>query len=420
MASSTASKGLVDAFLGMQTNNSMAKSSLAKSRRRLIFFLRFVNGSNFEGDDSDVFKDDDALAVTMASAKRITDAKYHEYLNRIVKPSTHNTHMIYLNQVRKFIGKPKLERKRQKIPDKEPLDLDSCETMFQKMMDAARCDRDRVILALLRHEGLRENEICLLKKENFKYFDDHLTLHFYRPKTKKWGDIIISNDIHLIEQYVRSTGDILFPSETHGGIPMTPPGIWYMVHSLAKKIGVDWHAHAFRHFSATELGVKGLTREDLNNQYGWSPRSNTAAIYVNLSNSVTQAKKAAKNGVDIARPVEVAKVKTKCRHCGAVLDSDEIKGGRCPVCQFSTNPAETIKEIKSREELQAKNDALEAKLLALELKIDRLIEARDAIRPEDVKNAIEAKREYEKISPAEVEYHGLDPREPGEGEPDNE
>jgi len=286
--------------------------------------------------------------ATYAQMAAIKTAIYDKYLNNY-EGNCHNHYMIVLNIFRRWLGLKKLDRKMRKAAKREPIDIDDSEVKYQKMHAACHSDRDRCIIAIMRYGGLREGEIAVLKKDNFKFADDHVMMHFYRPKTKVWGDVVMVEPVGIIYNHVTSSGEFLFEKE-HGGA-LDVQGIYKVVRRLATRVGlthmdgtkvvVDWHPHKFRHVRATELGKHGLTKWDLDNMMGWDPKGNTASVYVNLSNEETikKVKKLGGIAVEEEKPIVVQ----HCKRCYTVLQPGEA---RCSRCGLSTNPVEAIKSVE--------------------------------------------------------------------------
>lgn len=333
---------LVGAFLDQKKRDGCKPSTMNKISTNLkAFFLR----------------NDLSLEMTVGQFKRLNNEVFQKHLD-MFDGSTHNSLLVMLNAVRKFAGMKKLDRKKRKTVDKPALDLDESEVIYQKMKAACKNDRERALLVLMRHGGLREGEIVLLKAEDFKFFTDYVKMHFFRPKTGTWGDLVIHDGIKDLEQYVKEKCDLLFP--------ITTGAVWWIMNNITKRAGVTWNPHKFRHFRATELGKDGMfTKWDIDTALGWSHKTNTAAVYVNLSVDETNKKLMREGGVDESEDSKKEREKIdklRCRRCGAVLGKDEIASGRCPVCQASTKLDDIIVDLKSREDMQAEMDAMKKQM----------------------------------------------------------
>lgn len=354
-------KHFIAAFNAMEQRQGVRDITINKSNNGIMQFLKLA-GLNINS----------SIREVMA----IPDETYHQFLDDTLAKarakgktgdSTHNQRLIYLNKIRYWLGLPNLDRSRRKVEEHQTLDLEDASNAYQRIFDLCDNDRDRVILAIMRYGGLRVGEVAILAKEGFKFKTDYVKLHFYRPKVKRWDDIVMIEPVALIESYVNSTNGILFPQKQNKSHGIGTEGIYDMVANLAAKAGVKilTHPHNFRHYRATELGGNGYSKWDLDNIFGWSKNSKTANIYVNLSSKDTNNKLLARSGVQNETKKEMIK---KCERCHAVLlETDH----RCRVCGFSVNPVENLQEIQKLEEMsmEAINERMK--------KLERLLEERD-------------------------------------------
>ena len=320
---------LVPAFLEQKKRDGVRESTLKRIETNSKAFL---------------MRNNLGIETMVEEFRAINDETFQKFLDSF-EENTHNSWLVHLNAMRKFAGMKKLDRKRRKVAEKPALLLDDAEVVYQKMRAACQDDRDRAVLVLMRHGGLREGEIVLLEASNFKFLAQHVELHFYRPKTETWGDVVIHDGVPDIERFVKGKNGRLFD--------ISEKQLWRIVHDASIRAGVTWNPHKFRHFRATELGKNGnFTKWDLDNMFGWKHSGNTASVYVNLSNDETKQKILQEGGI-MKRPEPDDVKKLRCRRCAAVLGKDEIASGRCPICQSSTKTDDFIAELKSRENLES-------------------------------------------------------------------
>jgi integrase len=298
----------------------------------------------------------------------IPNEQWHKYLDKYTG-AAHNTRLIYVKVLRKWLKLSPLKgRGKQDVVEHEPLDLNDCHEKYLKLKSACTNDRDRAIIAVMRYGGLREGEVVGLKKENFKFFDDHCILTFWRPKVKKFSKILLSDPVVELERYVSSVKDgaSLWPSETFHGEPLTESGVYRMVKLLASKASLEWYPHMFRHQRATELAKDGLIEKELNLLLGWSDRSRTAMTYTNMS--IDDAIDHQKSNANIHVEGKKNSAPARCHNCGDVLEKG-VK--RCPGCGKSTSEKDKIADIEQKQKFmnaarsELNEDALEAMILKI-------------------------------------------------------
>lgn len=277
------------------------------------------------------------------------------------KPRTHNGALVYLNKLRLFLGLERLQRKAKKIKPQEKIDLDFTDAEFDKLLAVVDNDRDRVAIDLMRYGGLRAGEVILLEQACFADKGDHVMVHFWRPKTNKWGDVALVECVVDIKRYLQSLpkDGPVFPA--HGGKSkngkVNYSGLYNIVQKWCEKAGVQFHPHFFRAYRATELGNAGFTKWDLDNKFGWESSGNTASIYVRLQNAETIKKERAFGGNTIEEKGHEVK---KCKRCQHALNKMEKF---CPVCGLNVNPVEALPD----NEMSAAEKTLETILTSPEM-----------------------------------------------------
>lgn len=294
------------------------------------------------------------------------DQTWHDFLNQY-DGNTHNGFLMRLKVIRKVMRLRKLDRTQRKVDPREPLDLDYTAAEYEKLLKVTTNDRDRNIIYVFRYGGLRAIELLSLTKNCFDVHDDYIELSFFCQKTRKWAKITLQEPTAELTRYLESLdNDVIWPSLQRGhGEPLNYPALYKKIKSLSKKAGVDFHPHLFRHYLATELGRDGDTREDLNNQFNWSGRGNTAAVYVNLSNEETMKKHRRRVGIEPEKDVKVGIV--KCRRCHAVIMPGVT---HCAVCKLAVNPKEARIELTEANELRERVAQLEGQLAERQAELD--------------------------------------------------
>jgi integrase len=266
------------------------------------------------------------LDANVVDVQRVDDEQWKNFLRSITNANTHNKDLVYVQVLRDFVGKKRLVWKRRDAPAIKPLDLDMADDAYSKIFNACTNDRDRVILLLMRYGGLREGEVAHVERSGFKFdVEGRTTLTFFRTKTNEWSTIRMVEPSIKLREYVESAKGVMFPS-MKAGKALTENAIWRVIHELADKVGVTWNPHKFRHYRATEMGKRGFTKWDLDNMFGWSSKTNTASIYVNLSNDETMKKIDADSGLESVEAI--VKPKT-CWRCSSIIPKETHY---CPKC----------------------------------------------------------------------------------------
>lgn len=126
---------------------------------------------------------------------------------------------------------------------------DTEEAALMKAVATAGSLRDRTIIILMLHTGLRVQEVCQLKR-------DDLTLHprsglvRVRGKRNKYRDVPLNVTARkVLEEYLvlADANTTLFPSEKTGG-PLTERGLGYLIKKYAQLARLPWvRPHDLRH-----------------------------------------------------------------------------------------------------------------------------------------------------------------------------
>jgi integrase len=292
--------------------------------------------------------------------EEITDNKWHEFLNSYADtPNTHNAFLNVLRKTRKMLGMPKLDHKSRRVKPNPKINLNVMDAEYEKLERACTSDRDRVLLAILRYGGLRANEITGLTVNSFDVHGDSITVRFYREKTNVQAEVELVEPAPLIEKFLRGKEPKSALFFGRGG-PITYMGIYHAIERLCDKAGVKFHPHLFRHYRATELGKNNFTKWDLDNMFGWSGSSNTASVYVNLSNDETRNKVKKLGGAKVDEDVRVV---YRCKRCETIVPKES---DFCPRCGMSKSTGDALMAAKkpANDVLDMMSPDVKAKLIS--------------------------------------------------------
>jgi len=137
--------------------------------------------------------------------------------------------------------------------------------------------RDRLIINLLWHSGIRVSELVSIKYSDIDFYSHTLniqTLKQKRGKEKKiYRSIPLQGDIlNELGNYTFKNEDCLFP--------ITRREIWYLVKRYCRKAGIDpkrSHPHVFRHSFAVNAILQGVAPGTL---AGWLGHVSLASTMV--------------------------------------------------------------------------------------------------------------------------------------------
>jgi len=136
-------------------------------------------------------------------------------------------------------------------------------------------DRDRLMIKLLAHTGLRRAELVSLRCRDIR--SGFLTV--YRGKGEKDRTIPLTRELNdLASNYIDEHH--LTPSDRV--FPVTPQRVWQLVTGYARRAGIDdLSPHGLRHYFATRLVEKGAAISALQELLGHADIS-TTAVYLDV------------------------------------------------------------------------------------------------------------------------------------------
>ncbi|MFA5929461.1 MAG: tyrosine-type recombinase/integrase [Candidatus Micrarchaeia archaeon] len=229
---------------------------------------------------------------------------------------------------------------------------------IKKMLKVANL-RNRAIISLLYESGLRNSELCALKKNDVEFIKEGARIHV--PEGTKTGSrsILIIDSEPLLASWlashpIKKDDAPLFVSIHSKKIkPMCKENIIKLLKLTAIDAGITHrvYPHLLRHSSATKL-AKHLTEAQMKAYFGWGQDSSMAATYVHLSGKDTDAGILTMHN----KPVEKEKAENKlepqiCKRCGKT-NMHDVK--MCGYCGLSFDKNEAKSDNLSMQEEMAK------------------------------------------------------------------
>jgi integrase len=169
--------------------------------------------------------------------------------------------------------------------------------LLARSTDTPQGRRDRLLLSLFIHHGLRVSEAARLTVQNF-YPSDY-KLHFYRPKTKSQAipHKFEGESLEAMLAYLRndapSDGPAPLLRKSRKSGELGSPGVSVRainahIGRLGDVVGITGLSpHDLRHYSASRSAAEGASVRELMDFYGWTSAA-TAMRYVEAAEVVSQ------------------------------------------------------------------------------------------------------------------------------------
>lgn len=139
--------------------------------------------------------------------------------------------------------------------------------------------RDKALLTILAHEGLKVTEMIELKWEDFLYENASLRIQHQRPRVIKCHRETSEN----LQQYFNSSqiqSDWIFRSikgDLQGKNKMSRHGIKFILYEIGQHSGVPHlNGEMLRHYATTSLLERGFSAEDIKHHLGLQQIGNIA------------------------------------------------------------------------------------------------------------------------------------------------
>lgn len=217
----------------------------------------------------------------------------------------------------------------------------------KKMIDIADNPRDKALISLLWDSGCRIGEVLNLKLKHlhFDRFGGYVEVSGKTGSRKVRLVPSIPYLATLKENHPDKNNNEAYLFVGNGsrnkGVRLGYNAIDSLMRKFKEKSGVKKkvHAHAFRHGRASNLASK-IKEPVLKDLFGWTQKSQMAAVYVHLSERDIRDEKLRADGVDIPEDVTESKLKpiicprcstmnaagaSFCQKCSMILDEQLAK-----------------------------------------------------------------------------------------------
>ncbi len=211
----------------------------------------------------------------------------------------------------------------------------------QRLLEAAKSQRDRAIISVLAECGCRRGELLSLRIGDLSV-DRNILRFKLRGKTGERVVPLVQSkpDVELWLSMHPARNDRKAPlwcCEGDGQRPLGASGLDSLLRSLTKRarISKKLSAHSFRHFAATYM-ASHLTEPMMRRIFGWTPGSRTPSTYIHMNGAETEEairrlhglqKEAAEPRVDPLKPQTCQRCRKEngpaarfCSQCSAPLD----------------------------------------------------------------------------------------------------
>lgn len=239
--------------------------------------------------------------------------------------------------------------------------------------------RNKAIISLLYESGLRNSELCALKKNDVEFVKEGARIHV--PEGTKTGSrsILVIDSEPLLASWlashpIKNDDAPLFVNIHSKEIrPMMKENIIKLLKLTAKEAGITHrvYPHLLRHSSATKL-AKHLTEAQMKAYFGWGQDSSMAATYVHLSGKDTDSGILSMHDIPVEKEKAENKLEPKickrckktnmhdaelCAYCGMSFDKEKAKSDNISMQQ-------QLEAMKKQQEAQKKETESLARQLA--------------------------------------------------------
>lgn len=279
-----------------------------KQPRTITRYLRIVNDFQawYVRESSEEYKPDKVSALDLQDYKQylIRDATFgpgKKYaistVNNIIKGI--RTYFTYLEETGQIKSNPSAKLKPHKLQeyDEEPRWLTRAERsrllfyVNQETKNLWRFTRNRAIVYVFLHAGLRESELVDLDLDDLDFHEDILRVR--NGKGGKTRYVPINRDLkRVLLDWLEQRGDLqtnaVFVSQ-RGHKRLSNDGVYYLISSLKDKTGVpDLSPHVLRHTFAHDLAERGESLRTIAQLLGHS-NINYTRLYVTASRAEARA-----------------------------------------------------------------------------------------------------------------------------------
>jgi integrase len=171
-------------------------------------------------------------------------------------------------------------------------ELDGCKYLEKHELDAffsvIKSKRDRAILRLVYHHGLRAHEVGLLDLSDFRNRDGVLFVHRGKGSISREHSLV-DEELRTLRTYIRevrgSDPGPLFPSRQSRNKGISRQQLDRVIKRYCKLAGIrpeKAHMHALKHSCGTHLAERGLSAAEIQDWLGHRDSKSTD-IYMHFS-----------------------------------------------------------------------------------------------------------------------------------------
>jgi integrase/recombinase XerD len=183
-----------------------------------------------------------------------------------------------------------------KVPQRIPSTL--TQDQVKQLIDACQRLRDKFLVSLLYHTGMRVGQALGLLHQDIQSWDNLIQItprstndNQARAKAREAYAVHVSSDLmvlytdYLIQEFNETDSDYVFVNLWDGqiGAPMTYTSVADLFRRLSKKTGIAVHPHMLRHTHATELIRAGWDAALVQRRLGHAHVQTTINTYVHLT-----------------------------------------------------------------------------------------------------------------------------------------
>jgi integrase/recombinase XerD len=218
--------------------------------------------------------------------------------------------------------------------DDKQIEIDEIRLMISK----AKYTRDKAIIALLYDSGCRIGELCTIKVKHVEFDSNGARVTLPKSKTTWRTNRVVFASSYLNmwlseHQYKDNPEAPLFYSfqlKNGQAVHLLDGGIRWMLKNTLEDCGIKRriYPHMFRHTRVTEL-ANFMTERQLKKQFGWTPNSNTASVYVNMNNVDTENAVLKAAGIEVDEPEKEILKPVRCPRCKEINSQQDEYCVRC-------------------------------------------------------------------------------------------
>ncbi len=255
-------------------------------------------------------------------------------MGRPYKPNTISDHVVILKQFllwmieNQYIGLPEKKVKAIKTPRKDTLTKTSSQLLnpdeVTKLVNAARCSRDRAMFMTLYEGGFRPGEICQLTWGDLKFDSKGIAVNVnFKTGITRYVRLVMA------QKYIAEwRGDYPLPITQDSLVflnerrqPVTWAAMARQVQRIAKRAGITKHItpHLFRHSRITHLLREGASESVVKMMMWGSLNTDMLMTYAHLTGGDVDAEISRLYGLDTKMGEKSARLEPRiCPSCNLI------------------------------------------------------------------------------------------------------